>query len=393
MYRVGALLFLCLAFPRTDALIGNGNCKGILPSCSCSDTVIDCSNAGINTTEIFLNIPNYYPYLISLNMTGNKFEYLEQDLFGRGVRMPYLEKLDLSNCKIIGIHGKAFIGLPKLDELNLARNALSFRNGSSSINAKDIPGRSIWATENFLRPIASHLKILDLSDAFDRKERQDAIGFLGNLTALFNTSDLRVLQYLNLSSNHITFLASDLFCQAPVLEYLYLASNRLIGFSADEGCLPALMELHLQSNYIRRISAELMDLIEHRSVHLQTVYMADNPFTCDCDSQNFIRWARMSNKLVDKAQYVCTRAKPREFANQALLTVLVDKLQCSADASEYLHGVYILCAIAFVGLIALLLCIVYTNRGILCRRSIRTWMPLGGYQTLGREPEVKAEMV
>jgi len=327
-------------------------------------------------------------------MTGNGFDYLEKDLFNlRSLDWQYLEKLDLSNCKIIGIHEKAFIGLPKLEELILSRNKLSFRGRPAKSGEKEEPGRRIWPTENFLQPIASTLKVLDLSDAFDKNERQESpTAFVANLTDLFNKTDLKLLQYLNLSSNHITHLSSDLFCRAPVIEYLYLSTNRLHTFSAEDGCLPSLMELHLRSNYIRRVDDRFMDLIDSRSF-LSKVYLADNPFTCDCDAQKFIRWARTSSKLVDKTQYVCTRAKPREYSDQALISVPEEKLRCTSDASEYLHGVYILCAIAFVGLIALLVCIMYTNRGILCRRSLRSWMPLGGYQTLGREPEVKAEMV
>jgi len=79
-------------------------------------------------------------------------------------------------------------------------------------------------------------------------------------------------------------------------------------------------------------------------------------------------------------------------------------LRCGSDeASAHVHGVYVLCALAALGLGALLLCLLGASRRPLrrCAQLLSARAPAGanlrvtldGYHVLGREPEAQAELV
>ena len=74
----------------------------------------------------------------------------------------------------------------------------------------------------------------------------------------------------------------------------------------------------------------------------------------------------------------------------------LSRLNFSLGDSAYIHGVYIVVTIALVGLCLLLLCLGYSNRHHLMQKSQNlkfTFHSANGYQSLGKEPEVKAEFV
>lgn len=103
---------------------------------------------------------------------------------------------------------------------------------------------------------------------------------------------------------------------------------------------------------------------------------------------------RESETVKSKEQLICAESYPSGYEQLRLLDVPVDKLRCLDDRG-YIHGVYIVLGLVFLGLLVLLLCLLYKNFGKMCRQikhhsPMRTSM---GYSRIERETEVSPEMV
>lgn len=373
-------------------------CDQILsPSCTCGPNVINCTNVRDLSPDSLQPIATHFPRLTSLHLSGNKFRYMDKDTFHtQGSRSWSLTQLDLSKNAIVDIHERAFINLPKLQELNLSDNRISFRHRPVA------PGHRVVRTGNFLLPMASSLQILDLSNAFDGQERRNSAHFSQNLTSLLFDPEngFRALEYLHLSKNDLAHLPADAFRGLPSLQYLDLSNNKLTKFQLSSGSGGQLMVLHLESNHIQVLDEAFMKMVDD-SPTLQHVYLANNPFTCDCQAKGFIKWLKISSKIEDKESLFCAKSLPRHLINRSLMSLEEDQLRCSDGKSAvYTAGVFALCSVAAIGLISMLSCIVYANKRILFRAgtSFRNWLTMassGGYEILesARPGSVKAEAV
>lgn len=359
---------------------GTNGCMGVLDSpCRCDRFIINCTNAGFKTTEIFLQITDlHFPELDTLILTGNHFHELETHLFGPATYHKRLSKLFLSNNSIKFIQAGAFQELTRLEELSLNDNQISLND--------------LHRLRLFDR--LKTLKILQLEKAFDTKNL-DAKTIEQALHIIFGPkSELDELQYLHLQRNNIQSLNGSTFCNLPSLEFLYLQNNNISSFTiADTSCIVNLLELHLENNKIARYTKQSYDKLNNAE-HLKEIHFESNPIDCTCEQNDFVKWLKSDDRVLYKNETYCFTASPEKYKNRPVVEIEDDSLKCESDGSGYMHGVYIICGIAIVGLAALLFCLFYANRGILCaRRKSGLLLTSGGYEVLSKEPEVKAEMV
>uniref|UniRef100_A0A915ITW3 Uncharacterized protein n=1 Tax=Romanomermis culicivorax TaxID=13658 RepID=A0A915ITW3_ROMCU len=371
------------------------SCLNYLSSvCRCSPEIINCTNARYTHTDIFLSITDLnWPRLDTLILTGNNFPNMDSFLFGVGTRHRRLKVLNLSENRIRRIDLQTFDNLTNLEHLILSRNQI-FIDGADE------------RAYQFLRRLST-LRILELDDAFDKTatayDLARTIKFL-----LSNLNRLNRLEYLHLKNNRLTFLQPATFCNVPSVQYLYLQDNRLESFGGsliNEKCTPSLTELYLNNNSLSRFSRFDLDKFDS-DIHWNKFSFANNPFECYCELNPFIKWFKKnSHRIVDKTMTRCQKAYPDRFVNSTLMKIPENALKCDSERStDYMHGIYVICGLAIVGMSVMLFCIFYANKRSLIRGFCCCWTKKGGavnnfrvtsngYQILDKEPEVKAEMV
>ncbi|VDO94964.1 unnamed protein product [Soboliphyme baturini] len=306
------------------------NCKGLPSPCICSTDIVNCTNAGFTSTDIFLQITDSrFPYLDTLIVTGCQFNMLRDTLFGARVVHRRAKNVNLSNNSIHYVYPTAFAGLPSPSTTSMFE-------------------------------MLQDLRILNLEHALDATSNEKDEWLSTHLRG----NGVRRLQYLHLQRNGLEHLPSYVFCSLPSLEFLYLANNSLSHFYAKSDCLRDLKELSLANNSIWSGGKTLQ------------------------------AWFKNNPRVVRKEHTVCATALPAKYEALSLLRVPEQNLKCGDDDGSYTHGVYIVCGLAVVGLLLLLLCIAYTNRSAIYKGAWQyRILRANDYQLLGKTSDAKPVLV
>lgn len=117
---------------------------------------VECVNGQFTTDEVFLNVGIHFSYLERVAFHGNNFNTLggaTGHLFGAGVSHPRLANLNLSANYIVNIHPNAFLGLPRLTDLDLSNNELFLSDPDSLTLLQPLPGlQRLYMKKAFSRP-------------------------------------------------------------------------------------------------------------------------------------------------------------------------------------------------------------------------------------------------
>ncbi|XP_040573970.1 toll-like receptor Tollo [Lepeophtheirus salmonis] len=189
------------------------------------------------------------PSLLSLDISNNGLRVLVNDAFqGLG----NLKFLDLSHNALVALPPDIFKGLSKLESLSIGNNSLGtidinvFSN-LGSLKSLNLSGNSL--DENWLKPgIFDHLislLLLDLSfNHLSKLEQPELFAYIENLEAL------------NLDSNRLKSISSQIFRLTPNLVILTLSRNELetIQYKTLEG-LTHLESLFLDHNKIHSLQS------------------------------------------------------------------------------------------------------------------------------------------
>lgn len=245
------------------------------------------SNLNLSSNRINRIYDNAFVVLEDLNyldLSNNLLEILSEDLIKSNIQLDVLKiannillknlpsngfscdedtfsiyLFDASGCSIEIIPDKAFLTMPALTRLNLARNKI-FSLGSSLHETK---------------------QLVELDLSYNMIETMDKKTFSNN----------RDLRKLNLAGNPIVTLSSEIFMNNVILSWLDLSSCRLIqlwenGDNHPEKVLNALNYLNISNNQLTAVHSNELQMIEK----LQILDISQNPLQCTKDFEKLLRW-------------------------------------------------------------------------------------------------------
>ncbi|KAK6113855.1 Leucine rich repeat family protein [Brugia pahangi] len=288
-------------------------CQGSLSdyaACQCreQDSELSCINAQFVDTDIFLHVNNLYRHLRKVTFHGNNFQDLPNSpLFGRN-KHENIEVLNISANYIVNLHSNALRGMPNLLVLDLSNNEIVLKE-------EDI---------NFLSHTPK-LKQLYLRRAFTLLVNRTVQFSL--MMQMFRKANLEELNYIDLSYNYFTKLPYNLPCPFPSLKYLDLRQNFLQTINLNTTCLSRIETIDLSRNHIRQLDEGFRQGIG-RFAQPNSLLLR-NSFHCNCESIDYIKWIRSTDKIRDKHQLSCHRASPPAYAGISLVDVPLEKLDCT----------------------------------------------------------------
>ncbi|XP_072534957.1 trophoblast glycoprotein [Salminus brasiliensis] len=302
--------------------------------CVCTLTTVKCDRQNLmsipqplpaNTTTLFLtgnsishltehSFPARLEHLTDLYLSGNQIEQVDPGVFDN---LPSLHLLDLSNNKMLNFSPDAFPENNKLQVLNLSRSLynVSYTEVISSLLKNSVP----------------KLSHLNLSSS-------DLIFLPDGITSLSDLSTLDLRNNSIISIKNITF-------RSQVLNYVDLRNNTLKeipnGTFADFSQIPGLR-----------------------------LYLAGNPWVCDCLMKDMVTWLQKSDFVTDKVNLTCD--EPAELRNVPLLQVDQANLQCNLSPSQM--DVVLETSYVFLGMVLALIGVIFLLVLYLNRKGIKKWM-------------------
>uniref|UniRef100_A0A3B1JVY6 Trophoblast glycoprotein n=1 Tax=Astyanax mexicanus TaxID=7994 RepID=A0A3B1JVY6_ASTMX len=267
-----------------------------ISSLDCPDKCICTSTTVKCLYQNLISIPQPLPpNTTALFLNGNNITHLTEDSFP--APLEFLTDLYLSGNQIEQVDPGVFDNLPSLHSLDLSNNRmLNFSPDAFPENNK--------------------LKVLNLS------------------RSLYNVS------YTGIISNILKH-------SVPKLSLLNLSSSDLI---LSQG----LNHLDLRDNILKKIpNGTLADFSQIPGLRL---YLADNPWVCDCVMKDMVTWLQKYDFVADKVNLTCD--EPQKLRNTPLL---------HKDVSLETSYIFLGMVLALIGVIFLL--VLYLNR-----KGIKKWM-------------------
>ncbi|KAG8033975.1 hypothetical protein G9C98_008456 [Cotesia typhae] len=202
-----------------------------------------------------------YPQLQEVHITGTNLSIVtSQDFEG----FPALLHLFLDKNCIIRVSPGAFRPLPNLLTLHLGANSLEL-----------LPKERLQGME--------YLRILNLT----RNRLKELEEF---------PADLKMLQVLDLSYNHIGVVGKETFKNLVNLIELHLYGNWINAISSEAfRPLKKLRLLDLSRNYLENLPLNAFRPLE---TQIRSLRAEENPLHCGCESQELWEWLRDHQKLV-----------------------------------------------------------------------------------------------
>ncbi|KAI9070585.1 hypothetical protein K1719_047450 [Acacia pycnantha] len=186
-----------------------------------------------------------FRHLNLIDLSNNKLKESIPDWIGQ---LNSLDVLDLSHNSFHGSFPSNLMNLSSFQYLDISFNDLSGtlpKILGQNVSDRNI-GMEIFMSFNKFKgqlPRVSHVYVLDLS-------HNSFSGPLSSLLCHRNKTDVHVLQYLDLSNNHLTQELPDCWSNWTLLAHIFLRDNQLVGQIplAMGSSLPDLRALDLQNN-------------------------------------------------------------------------------------------------------------------------------------------------
>jgi len=257
----------------------------------------------------------YSPSLKSLYLSSNRIQ--EINLVSH---LPNLERLDLSQNRLISLNEKSFSELNNLKYLNLSWNKLDFESeksffrGQNNLEQLDISFNQIkYLNTNRTFEYLASLKSLNMSN-----------NYLNSLNA-FLFGYLTRLNVLNLASNNLSLLNEGCFLNLNQLKILKLSNNRLTNLEflrENRNFTKSLQGLELGSNRIDFIGANDFEF----NRELTFLNLNSNPIKAiqgnAFERIDFLASLKLSNTSINVFYINKTSLKELDLSCSANLTLL-----------------------------------------------------------------------
>uniref|UniRef100_A0A3B3VEP3 LRRCT domain-containing protein n=1 Tax=Poecilia latipinna TaxID=48699 RepID=A0A3B3VEP3_9TELE len=265
-------------------------------------------------------------------------------------------RLSLSLC-VTGVKN------PAEGALISSRNISTLPQGAFTVNGTELEMVTLSLSYNGIQTIEPYaflgltrLHLLDLSHNQLETISSRAFHGLTELRSLF-------LNY-SVSPDATAQLSSALSAQSlRNLHRLELAGNRLKSIPMERLDMYNLHFLVLINNSIEYIGREnISSLYQQRRIR---VYLALNPFRCNCELEVFYYWLKNSSQCQDAERVFCSEPEARRG-------VPVEKLRgedvdCMNENLEAVSYVFLGIVLALIGVVFLM--VLYLNRG-----GIKRWL-------------------
>lgn len=292
----------------------------------------------------------YLPNLRQLHLNANKLTAIKRGEF-KGLRS--LQNLSLHDNQIRELESGSFSGLTSLTDIQLQSNNIETKeinkgglNDLINLRRLDLRNNHIryYDSSALPHPPFSQLSLLEslaIPGQRHRGKSQLPCNILQGLTNLlvFSTRNCQLLslptdmfkytprlQTLDISSNDLKDLSTDLFSPIQSLKSLYMSRIYLgsLDFIIDAN-LTELEFIQARKNAFPVIGEDALESLPG------LIYMdlQGNSFTCDCDNAWFLQWAKNNNQtqVFDAYNFECNY--PPDLKGMKLLDF--DTESCSVD--------------------------------------------------------------
>ncbi|XP_071324981.1 trophoblast glycoprotein [Trachinotus anak] len=309
------------------------SCHGCPDRCLCSSQTVKCQNQDLG--EIPHSLPNNTKILF---VTGNNISRIDVDSFPTGLKL--LTDLYLSGNEMESVDAMVFDNLPNLVRLDLSNNKIQ-----------------TFSERAF--PDDNKLQVLNLSRSFPDHSSMDV------LLSVLQRGNLFMLKVLDLSNNDLVILPGDIFTSLSNLVNLSLQNSSIISIQNGTLKVPSLRDLDLRDNGLRDLpTTTLAEFSVKPGLH---IWLAGNPWRCDCFIEEMMSWLKNSTQVVDMQNLTC--AEPEALRRQPLLQVESSQLKCLGDMESVLETSYV-----FLGLVLALIGVIFLLVLYLNRKGIKRWM-------------------
>ncbi|XP_036393611.1 trophoblast glycoprotein-like [Megalops cyprinoides] len=278
-------------------------------SCTCIENTFTVTCRNLNMTAVPTDLPEW---IRSLLVSGNNIPTLITGAFLTNGTEVGLSTILMPDNNIQTVEARAFVGLPLLQKLDLSKNRLV------SISPHAFYG------------------LYELTDLF----LNDTLNSDGSqLSDALTNESLRNLQRLHLSGNKLKDIPITNF-NSLNLTAIILTNNSFHTIGND---------------YVSRLS-------EHKTMQ---VYLALNPFKCNCELGNLYRWLEDSSQCPDAAHLLCS--EPESKRGLPVLKLKKEEVDCTNADLETVSYVFLGIVLALIGVIFLM--VLYLNR-----KGIKRWL-------------------
>ncbi|XP_054898150.1 trophoblast glycoprotein-like [Poeciliopsis prolifica] len=325
----------------------------LLAAYQCSACPLGCECCAVTHTvkcvsKDLLVVPQNIPgYTRSVVITGNNIHQVGPDSF---TELQNVTNVILSNNRITELASHTFAGLTSLHSLDLSGNQLALIHPE----ALNIPG--------------SPLQELNLSRSLHN------FTALTDLTTALRWGGLWGLRRLDLSGNLLALLPPGMFSHVPNLQQLLLRNNSLVTvYAGTFSGIDHLETLDLTHNDFEAFRLDALQELE-RLGNAQ-IFLGNNPYTCSCESRDFVTWLNKTRARVDADAVRC--ASPEALADTRLQGLTVQAIGCVvpvlaevADLTLQTSYVFLGVVLGFVGMVFLF--VLYLNRNGMKKWIIET---------------------
>ncbi|XP_060615836.2 toll-like receptor 13 [Anolis sagrei] len=295
--------------------------------------------------------------LKTLILRQNKMDHINKGIFRN---LASLQLLNLADNQIVTIKPGAFEGLSNLQSLILGSNKITKETfhkgvfqGASFLEDLELFNNymSYESSQKLAYPpfyLLKSLKKLQINSQRHDGLQNFPVNFLKGLESIIQ---------IHAGNLAISSLDSETFKYTPTLQELDLSNNNLNSINATLFVpLSNLKELHLNKNGLNslsfvsqvnfsrltllRLAGNQIDIITREQIkalsQLLFLDLRNNPFTCCCSNQDFLRWSPMNPKtqVLHFSDYTC--ASPPAYKEKKLRTFKTSSCTANHDFILYI---------------------------------------------------------